>query len=198
MSIIDVATVRRPAARRTVGFDRFDEPGQRTKLENEGVRIFGPGATVAQDLEPEYIAIGGNKAYVTLQENNAIAIVDIAGATVERIVGLGLKDHSLPGNALDAQRQRRRINIRNWPVFGMYQPDAIASFRDDGATYLVMANEGDAREYLGAGFVEAPGRHNATPRSIPPCSPTPPTLKTNAAARPPQHLQSVRRHRRRR
>lgn len=115
------------------------------------VRIFGPNATVAQDLEPEYIAISddGKTAWVTLQENNAVAILDIGSATFTRIAGLGFKDHSLPGNGLDASDKDGAINIANWPVKGMYQPDAIATFRDKGRTYLITANEGDSRDYSG-------------------------------------------------
>jgi hypothetical protein len=45
-----------------------------------------------------------------------------------------------------------KINIRQWPVKGMYLPDGIASFKAGPQTYLITANEGDAREY--AGFVE--------------------------------------------
>jgi len=62
-----------------------------------------PGATAAQDLEPEYIAVSPDSttAWVTLQENNARAVVDIASATVTSLVPLGTKDHSLPRNALD-------------------------------------------------------------------------------------------------
>ena len=94
----------------------------------------------------------GNKAYVTLQENNALAIVNIAGATVEKIVGLGLKDHSVQGHTLDANDQDG-INIRNWPVSGLYEPDAIDVIDGRGRTYLIMANEGDTREY--SAYVEA-------------------------------------------
>ncbi|MDN5273156.1 choice-of-anchor I family protein [Chloroflexus sp. MS-CIW-1] len=62
---------------------------------------------------------------------------------------LGLKDHSLPGNGLDASDRDDTINITNWPVFGMYQPDAIASYMVNDQLYLVTANEGDARDYTG-------------------------------------------------
>ncbi|MEZ5275184.1 MAG: choice-of-anchor I family protein [Opitutaceae bacterium] len=70
---------------------------------DDSVRIFGPGATVAQDLEPEYIAVSADSktAYVTLQENNAVAIVDIRSAKVKGIKGLGFKDHSLTDSALE-------------------------------------------------------------------------------------------------
>lgn len=128
-------------------------------MENQaGIRIFGPNATIATDLEPEYISVShdSKSAWVTLQENNAIAMLDIASATFTKIVGLGYKDHTLPGNRLDASdrdvpgsNNNGIIRIQNWPVFGMYQPDGIASYRVNGQTYLVMANEGDARDYPG-------------------------------------------------
>lgn len=131
---------------RTVSFASFNDATL-----PPGIRIFGPNATVAQDMEPEYIAISSDskKAWVTLQENNALAIIDIAGGTVDKLVGLGFKDHSLPGNALDASDRDSKINITNWPVFGMYLPDGIASFEHQGATYLVTGNEGDSRDYNG-------------------------------------------------
>jgi 2',3'-cyclic-nucleotide 2'-phosphodiesterase/3'-nucleotidase/5'-nucleotidase len=113
------------------------------------VRIFGPDATVAQDLEPEYVTVSADSrtAWVTLQENNAVAVIDIASATVQAVAPLGLKDHSLARNSLDASNRDGAIRITTWPVHGMYLPDAIASFRAGGADYLVTANEGDAREY---------------------------------------------------
>jgi hypothetical protein len=128
------------------------------KTNASSIRIYGPGATLAQDLEPEYIAVSHDSktAWVTLQENNAIAILDIKAGVFTSLVGLGFKDHSqvcreLPdrSNCLDASDQDGDIEILNWPVFGMYQPDAIDSYRVRGVTYLVMANEGDAREYPG-------------------------------------------------
>jgi 2',3'-cyclic-nucleotide 2'-phosphodiesterase/3'-nucleotidase/5'-nucleotidase len=84
---------------------------------------------------------------VTLQENNAIGLLDVVNATFIRIAGLGFKDHSLPGNGIDASDEDDPINIANWPVKGMYQPDGIATFRAGGRTFLITADEGDARDY---------------------------------------------------
>ena len=115
------------------------------------IRVFGPNASVAQDFEPEYITVSkdGHRAWVTLQENNAIAEIDLRRATVKAVRGLGYKDHNLAGNELDASDKDGAVNIRNWPVRGLYQPDAISSFSHRGQTYLVTANEGDARAYGG-------------------------------------------------
>lgn len=121
-----------------------------------GVRIFGPGATAAQDLEPEYIAAAENSrtAWVTLQENNAIAELDIRDAVFTTVRPLGFKDHNAWGNGLDPTDRdgvgnAGRKEIVNRPVFGMYQPDGIAAYEDHGDTYLVTANEGDARDWPG-------------------------------------------------
>ncbi len=115
------------------------------------IRIFGPGATVAKDLEPEFIAVSHDSrtAWVTLQENNALAIVDIEAAVVTQLVGLGFKDHNIAGNGLDPSNVDGGNLIANWPVRGIYQPDAIAAYHDGRNTFLVMANEGDARAYPG-------------------------------------------------
>ena len=132
----------------TASFSAFNE--QKAELIEQGVRIFGPSASVAQDLEPEYIAVTPDSAtaYVALQENNALAKVDISASQVTEILPLGFKNHLAEDNALDASDDEV-IAIRNAPVLGMYQPDGIAAYQaDDGETYIVAANEGDAREYL--------------------------------------------------
>lgn len=130
----------------TAGFAAFNNVAL-----DQSIRIFGPGATVAKDLEPEYIAVSNNSqtAWVTLQENNALAIVDLQTKTVTALVGLGFKNHSLAGNGLDGSRDDRAINIKNWPISGLYMPDGIAPLHYRGTTLLVTANEGDVREYAG-------------------------------------------------
>ncbi|NJL04290.1 MAG: DUF4397 domain-containing protein [Chloroflexaceae bacterium] len=136
-----------------VSFTDFNKGGPRhAEAVAANIRTPNPGtSTVAQDLEPEYIALSADssKAYVAMQENNTLAIIDIATATVDTLIGLGTKDHSLPGNELDASDRDDTINIRNWPVRGIYQPDAIATFTVGGETYIATANEGDARDYDG-------------------------------------------------
>ncbi|HEY0684138.1 MAG TPA: choice-of-anchor I family protein [Steroidobacter sp.] len=79
---------------RTVSFKKFN--GQEAKLRAQGIRIYGPGATAAQDFEPEYITVADDSrtAYVTLQENNAIAEIDLKRASVTNLLPLGYKDYS--------------------------------------------------------------------------------------------------------
>ena len=125
-------------------------------LQAAGVKIangFGAGntATALTDLEPEYITVVGNTAYVTIQEANAIGVFNLTPGAEgwTAVLPLGLSNHSLAGNGIDTSDRDGGANIRQVPIFGMYQPDAIASFQQDGVTYLVTANEGDAREYGG-------------------------------------------------
>ena len=114
------------------------------------VRISAKSASQGQDLEPEYIVVSDDSqtALAILQENNAVAEIDLTNDTVSRIVALGYKDFSIPGNELDASNRNDAINIRNWPVFGVYMPDGADAYTVNGTTYLVTANEGDGREYL--------------------------------------------------
>lgn len=161
----------------TADFESYN--ASKAELIANGVRIFGPAdnhqsysanniANVNRDLEPEYLAISGDSstAWVSLQENNALAKIDIATAQVTDIFPLGYKDHGLPGNALDTSDGDRdqcdpddpahaaeeaecaKINIRNWDgLVGMYHPDSIAAYETGNKTYIVTANEGDARAW---------------------------------------------------
>ena len=131
----------------TADFSAFTD----VNLLDDSVRIFGPNASIAQDVEPEYIAVSkdSSTAYVALQENNGLAVVDIASAQVTDIIGLGTKNYNTVQTAMDASDKDDAINIKPWPVLGFYQPDSIAAYEYDGDTYIVMANEGDARDYDG-------------------------------------------------
>jgi 2',3'-cyclic-nucleotide 2'-phosphodiesterase / 3'-nucleotidase / 5'-nucleotidase len=132
---------------RTASFAAYN--GSEATLNAAGIRIFGPGASASKDLEPEYLAVSPDDttAWVTLQENNALAKIDIEAAQVTLLIPLGLKDHSLPGNELDASDRDSAVRIVNQPLFGMYQPDTIAAFPIGNQVYLFTANEGDAREW---------------------------------------------------
>jgi hypothetical protein len=149
VSIVDITSGIGAAQVSTADFRSFNRTGV-----DRNVRIFGPNASVAQDLEPEYIAVAADSqtAWVTLQENNAVGVLDLREKCFTRVVPLGYKNHNLPGSGLDASDRDNANLIRNWEVFGMYQPDAIAAFESGRETFLITANEGDAREY--AGFAE--------------------------------------------
>lgn len=128
-------------------FNSFD--AQITTLQGNGVRIFGPGATVSQDLEPEYVTVldDDSKAFVSLQENNAFAVVDLQTLSITDILPLGTIDHNQFGFGLDASNQTSDINIANFPIKGMFMPDAITHVMINGSNYILTANEGDSRDY---------------------------------------------------
>lgn len=130
-----------------INFNAFDN--QESVLTAAGVRVFGPGANLSQDLEPEYITVSadGQTAWVTLQENNAVGTIDLTTNTITAIIPFAKKDFSQEGITFDSSDQSGQIFMANWPVFGLAMPDAMANYTVNGTTYLVTANEGDAREY---------------------------------------------------
>lgn len=81
--------------------------------------------------------------------NNGIAKIDLMKKSVSTIWALGTKDYNQTGNELDVSDKDKTIQLKNWPVLGLYQPDTIASYSVSGKTYLVTANEGDSRDYKG-------------------------------------------------
>lgn len=127
----------------TVGFESFDS--SRADLVADGV-ILKKDAAPSVDLEPEYIASYGNHAYVALQEANAIATLNLDTLQFESVKGLGFKDHSAQGNGLDLLEDGK-ADIANQDVLGVYMPDGLAAYQAGGKTYIVTANEGDAREW---------------------------------------------------
>lgn len=149
VSIIDLtpgAAALTQANVTTIGFEAFNS--QEAILLAQGIRIFSTSASVAQDLEPEYITISDDnmKAYVSMQENNALMVIDLATATIDTIYALGYSDYST-GNGLDASDQSGAVLIASAPVKGAYMPDALAFSTINGQGYVFSANEGDSREF---------------------------------------------------
>ena len=133
----------------------LDYNGKQADLETQGMHFPNPSGrtingtlistTVAQDLEPEYITTTNETAYVTLQENNGLAIVDLTDNSVQ-VIGLGFKDWS--DYQLDGMEDGAVSFGQYEDLYGMYMPDTIASFQWKNADFLLTANEGDAREYF--------------------------------------------------
>ncbi len=133
----------------TLDFTEFNN--QEEALENKGFRVFGPNASLAEDVEPEYIAVSDDSstAWVSLQENNGIAEINLISKKITAIYPLGYKDFNLSGNELDASDKDDVKELKSWPIFGIYQPDAIVTATINGVNYIFSANEGDARDYDG-------------------------------------------------
>ncbi len=133
----------------TLNFNSFDS--QVAALTATGLRKVRTNNTLSQDLEPEYVTISADsqKAWVTLQENNAIAEINLATKTITGIWGLGKKDMSLPGNGFDASDNNGEVLIANWPVKAYYVPDAVQNYKVGNTNYIVTANEGDEKDLSG-------------------------------------------------
>jgi hypothetical protein len=133
----------------TLLFTAFN--AQESILLAAGVRKLKATSTLSQDFEPEYITISADsqKAWVVLQENNAIAEINLINNTIVDIWALGTKDVSLPGNGYDISDNNGQVLIANWPIQAFYIPDAIANYSVGGTNYIVTANEGDEKEYTG-------------------------------------------------
>ena len=163
VTIVDLENGIESPRVRTVTFRDWNPGGPRADelpaLRDRGLRHFGRvrlhgesagsrPATFAEDVEPEWIEVDPESrvAYVCLQEANAVAEIDIATATVTRVIPLGFKDHGLDRNAFDASDRDGGIEIRSRPgVYGVFQPDTIRLVVRDGRRLLVTANEGDSR-----------------------------------------------------
>ncbi|MCF3110230.1 choice-of-anchor I family protein [Niabella sp. CC-SYL272] len=150
---ISVIAVKENYAVTTLNFAAFAD--KRPALEAGGFRIFGKSNDFVKDIEPEYITVSPDSktAWITLQENNGIAKMDIASKTITDIFPLGFKDYNAAGNEIDGSDEDGKIELKNWPVKGVYMPDGIAVIETGGIPYLFTANEGDAREW--GDFVEA-------------------------------------------
>ncbi len=124
---------------------------QESALRAQGVRKLKLSSTLSQDFEPEYVTISSDskKAWATLQENNAVAEIDLQTNTITSVWPLGMKNYNSFGNGFDASDNSGFIHLSNYPVKAFYIPDAIASYNVSGNTYLVTANEGDEKEYGG-------------------------------------------------
>lgn len=178
------------SAVRTADFHAFEAGGSKTL--HPDVRVFGPTPEadfpVSRNLEPEYVTIDGATAYVALQENNAVAVVDLATASVTDIWPLGFKDLGAAGNGIDASDKDNAISITTYPgLYGMYMPDSITAYTAAGTTYLVTANEGDAREWgtkvAGTEYVEGVRVKDLGKKSVPPiCADSPLKALTADAA----------------
>ncbi|WP_166925287.1 choice-of-anchor I family protein [Flavobacterium poyangense] len=144
---ISIIEVTNNYAVATLDFTSFSS--QAAALKKDGFRISSFAKSFAQDVEPEYVTISDDSktAWVTLQENNGVAKVDLVSKTITAIFPLGLKNYNTTENAIDVSDKDDKIAFNPWKVKGLFMPDAISHFSANNVPYFVTANEGDAREY---------------------------------------------------
>ncbi|WP_316861167.1 choice-of-anchor I family protein [uncultured Cohaesibacter sp.] len=125
------------------------------------------GISFAQQIEPEYPAVAADNktVFVSLQESNAIAVIDAETASLKKVFSLGFQDYSKV--LADLSDKDGEINRKNWPVLSFRMPDTIKSFTKDGVNYVVMANEGDSRDYDGYSEEERLGKVKLDEKAFP-------------------------------
>lgn len=127
----------------TAGFESFDN--QRENLTAAGV-VIKKGTNPSLDFEPEYITVVGSKVYVSLQEANSIAVLDLNTKAFTGVYSIGFEDYSKV--AIDLDKNDKTYSAKTYEnIKGIRMPDAISSFTASGKTYLVTANEGDSRAW---------------------------------------------------
>lgn len=128
---------------KTVDFTAYDS--QRDALVQTGI-ILKKGTNPSVDLEPEYIACNNDYAYVTLQEANAIAVLDLAEGAFNGIYSAGLADYSKV--AVDIDKKDEAYAPKTYESLrGIRMPDAISLVTINGVDYVLTANEGDSRSW---------------------------------------------------
>jgi len=127
----------------TLGFGGFTAQ----QLKDAGVRLSGENAdSPAKDIEPEFVKVTSDskRAVVTLQENNAMVVVNLETGTLETPMGLGSKDWA--GLSVDTSDKDGGYLPGNRDFKSLYMPDGMDVFTaSNGTSYAVMANEGDGR-----------------------------------------------------
>lgn len=128
-----------------VDFTSYDNSGSREQLVESGV-ILKKNTNPSVDFEPEYIAVGDKTAYVTLQEANAIAVIDLNQQSLTGVYSAGYEDYSTCAVDIDKKDEAYKPAVYE-TLRGIRMPDGIATYHINGVDYIVTANEGDSREW---------------------------------------------------
>lgn len=137
VTIIDV----RDYSAQHVGFEKFDHD----TLANANI-VLKKDAAPSVDLEPEYIACTNDAAYVSLQEANAIAVLDLKEEQFTGVYSVGFEDYSQIAIDID-KKDGEYAPKRYESLRGIRMPDGISLITIGGVDYLLTANEGDSREW---------------------------------------------------
>jgi Choice-of-anchor I domain len=155
VSIIGLGRGIAGATATEVTFEEFDP--LKEWLIGRGVRITGldfstpellDTTSVARDLEPEGIAISPDSriAWITLPENNAVAVLDVRDGKFLTIRSFGYKDYGVEGNGLDpTDNDGPPPNIQTWRIRGMYMPKQVAIAAPVGFPVFVYPDRGVRR-----------------------------------------------------
>lgn len=150
---VSVITLNRKSPNLSTVFDiRFPElDDSSVELLGEGIRFSGKtGVTTVfgQNAEPEYLVEAGKYLFVTLQESNVVARINLRTNKVEAYLGLGVVDYSKVSVDLDDRDGPKKSQVFNpvlgQKVTGLRMPDMIDAWKKGKNIYFVIANEGDS------------------------------------------------------
>ena len=145
VTVIELRADPANASVKNIGFTAYDSTEARQALTEAGI-VLKKGANPSADFEPEYIAAGNDVAYVTLQEANAIAVLDLNKKEITGIYSAGYEDYSTV--AVDIDKKDEAYSPKTYESLrGIRMPDGIALYTVGSVDYLVTANEGDSREW---------------------------------------------------
>ena len=126
-------------------FTVFDSEEVRKSLADKGV-VIKKDTAPSVDFEPEYVATTDKTAYVSLQEANAIAVLDLEDVVIKAVYPVGFEDYSK--YAVDIDKKDEKYSPKTYESLrGVRMPDGITLATIDGIDYLITANEGDSREW---------------------------------------------------
>lgn len=146
ISVIDVhdLTVLEPIKGLTAETYGFTEENLASGVDLSGLRSNQPGAAPETFLEPEYVIGVGQKAFVSIQESNAIGVFDTEAKQWVAVHDLLLRTHDIDTSDRDSEAKlfETKPEAR---LFHIPMPDMIAAYEVEGRSYILTANEGDAR-----------------------------------------------------
>lgn len=129
----------------TADFTGYDSEKAREKLVSKNI-VLKKDTAPSADLEPEYIACDNRTAYITLQEANAVAVLDLTTGRFKNIYSVGFEDYSKIAVDIDKKDEEYKPQTYD-SLRGIRMPDGISLVNLYGQNYLLTANEGDSREW---------------------------------------------------
>ena len=147
IALIECPPGGKPRLDKTIDFRSFDS--RKDELVRDGVYFALDDRPVSQQIEPEFITVdpSGATAWVGLQENNAIATIDLVSERIVHVQGLGYQEFDRDGCAIDADSSDGKIRPLALPIKGLFQPDGILMWENAGRRFIATANEGDPRNH---------------------------------------------------
>ncbi|MFP4157699.1 MAG: choice-of-anchor I family protein [Opitutales bacterium] len=145
ISLIDLSALTALSEVATLPAETFDFSSQHLAdgVDLSGLRSNQPGAAPGIILEPEYVIGVGDKAYVSIQESNAVGVFDARSKKWVAVHDLLTRTHDIDPSDRDDKAERFET-VPEGRLHHIPMPDMIAAYETGGQSYILTANEGDA------------------------------------------------------